>query len=74
MTTDSPETTVFVPITDIKALRAAGILSPATIDGWRWLFRKRKERGLARAFRRNGRKIEVDVPAYIEAKRQQPAA
>lgn len=58
-----------VPLTDLAALRAAGIHYPASVDAWRWAYRNRHERGLARAFRRQGRRIVVDVPAYLDAVR-----
>ncbi len=62
-------TPVLIPLTDLVALKAAGIIYPKTIDGWRWLFRKRYERGLDRAFHRVGRRVLVDAPAYLAAVR-----
>jgi hypothetical protein len=62
-----------VPLTDLASLRAAGITYPETIDGWRWLYRMRRERGMQRAFRRVGRRVLVDVPGYLAAVREQPA-
>ncbi len=58
-----------VPLVDLDGLRAAGIHYPKTVDGWRWAYRTRHERGLDNAFKRQGRRIVVDVPAYIEAVR-----
>lgn len=58
-----------VPMTDLASLRAGGIEYPNTVDSWRWLFRCRAERGLERAFRRVGRRVLVDIPAYLEAVR-----
>jgi hypothetical protein len=58
-----------VPLTDIDALRAAGVAYPSTVYSWRWLYRHREERGLACAFRRVGRRVLVDVPAYLAAVR-----
>ncbi|HTD13288.1 MAG TPA: hypothetical protein VK676_14580 [Steroidobacteraceae bacterium] len=60
---------ILVPITDLAALRDAGIRYPETVDGWRWAFRVREERGLTRAFVRQGRRVLVDVPAYLHAVR-----
>ncbi len=57
---------ILVPITDIDAFRASGIAYPATIDGWRWLYRCRHERGLDRAFIKSGRRVLVDIPRYLE--------
>jgi hypothetical protein len=69
-----PQAAQLVPLTDLAALRAAGVLYPTTVDGWRWLFRVRNERGLGRAFRRIGRRVLVDVPSYMDAVRDQPLA
>lgn len=66
MTTTTP---TLVPLTDVAALRAAGIHYPDTVDAWRWLYRCRHDRGLDRAFRRIGRRVLVDVPAYLDAVR-----
>lgn len=60
-----------VPITDIGAIRAAGVHYPATVDGWRWLYRFRAERGMAHVFPRVGRRVMVDIPAYLAALRAQ---
>ena len=63
-----------VLMTDLDALRAAGVVYPKTVDGWRWLYRIRHERGLDRAFCRVGRRVLVDVPAYLTAIRANTAA
>ncbi len=68
------EPPTLVPLTDLESLRAAGIQYPETVDGWRWLYRVRAERGMERAFRRVGRRVLVDVPAYLAAVRREPAA
>ena len=39
---------------------------PSTVNGFRWLFRKRYERGLDDAFRRVGRRILLDTVRYLE--------
>jgi hypothetical protein len=61
---------ILVPITDIEAFRASGIAYPQTVDGWRWLYRCREERGLESAFIQVGRRILVDVPRYVELVRK----
>ena len=63
----------FIPMTDLETLRAAGICYPTTLNGWRWLFRHRHERGLEDAFRRIGRRIVVDPERYRELVRARPA-
>ncbi len=61
-----------VPLADIeKYARAAGIVYPKTVQGWRWLYRFRQERGMEKCFLRVGRRIMVVLPAYREALRQQ---
>lgn len=67
-------TPILLPITDIAALRAAGIHYPATVDAMRWLHRHRAERGLSHAFKRVGRRVLVDVPAFLAAIRDQASA
>lgn len=62
-------TPILIHITDLDALRDVGIYYPRTVDGWRWLFRTRHERGLERAFLRVGRRIVVDVPVFLEVVR-----
>jgi len=57
---------VLVPITDLAAMREAGIIYPSTVNGFRWLFRKRYERGLEDAFRRVGRRILLDTERYLQ--------
>jgi len=61
-----------IPMNDLEALKAAGVLYPQTEHGWRWLYRHRKTKGFCSVFRRVGRRILVDVPAYIETVRSQP--
>ena len=61
---------IFIALTDLSNLRAAGIAYPSTIPGWRWLFRHRHERGLQDAFRRIGRRIVVDPQRYKELVRE----
>lgn len=61
-----------IAMTDLSALRAAGINYPHTEHAWRWLYRRRHERGFAGAFRRVGRRVLVDVPAFLDAIRSQP--
>lgn len=63
-----------VPLTDIAALRAAGVHYPGTVEALRYLYRVRHERGLESAFRRVGRRVLIDVPAYLAAVRQQSVA
>jgi hypothetical protein len=58
-----------IPMTDVEALKAAGIHHPATENAWRWCFRHRHARGLDCAFKRNGRRIVVDVDAFKAALR-----
>lgn len=58
-----------IPLTDLKSLRQAGVVYPDSVDGWRWLYRIRDQRGLDQAFRRVGRRVLVDVPAYLAAVR-----
>ena len=62
----------FVAMTDLANLRAAGIVYPSIIHGWRWLYRHRQERGLGDAFRRIGRRIVVDPERYRELVRERP--
>src|SRR5262245_5759119 len=64
-----PMTDLLIPMTDVDALKAAGIHYPATEYGWRWCFRHRHVRGLDNAFKRNGRRIVVDVEAFKAAVR-----
>lgn len=64
-------TPTIVPITDIEAIRNAGVLYPETVDGWRWLHRHRVARGMAHVFPRIGRRVMVDIPAYVAALRAQ---
>ena len=59
-------TPTFIALTDLANLRAAGIVYPSTVHGWRWLFRHRHERGMQDAFRRVGRRIVVDAQRYQE--------
>jgi hypothetical protein len=59
-----------VPLTDVERLRAAGIEYPRTVESWRWLYRHRHDRGMAGAFLRQGRRVLVDVPRYLELARE----
>jgi hypothetical protein len=61
---------LLVPINDSAKLRDL-VGYPESEHAWRWLFRCRKERGLEQAFIRVGRRILVDVPAYVAALRKQ---
>lgn len=62
-----------IPINDIETIRAAGLHYPETVDGWRWLWRTRHKQGLERAFIQIGRRVMVDVDAYVEAMRARAA-
>jgi hypothetical protein len=62
-------TDLLIPLTDVEALKAAGIHYPATENAWRWCYRHRHARGLAGAFKLNGRRIVVDVDAFKAAVR-----
>jgi hypothetical protein len=59
-----------VPLTDIDAIRASGVLYPSTVDGWRWLYRQRVARGMTQVFLRVGRRIMIDLTAYEAALRK----
>jgi hypothetical protein len=63
---------VLVPLTDLATFRECGIVYPSTVDQWRWVYRCRHERGLTAAFCRAGRRVMVDVPAFIELSRKPP--
>ena len=63
-----------VPLTRLDLIRAAGAHYPETVDGWRWAYRQRHERGIAGAFVRQGRRVLVDVSAYLELVRRRSAA
>jgi hypothetical protein len=67
-------TDLLIPITDVEALKAAGILHPGSENAWRWCFRYRHVRGLEYAFKRNGRRIVVDVDAFKAAIRKNDAS
>lgn len=56
---------ILIPMTDLSALRSAGVFYPHTQQSWRWLYRCRAERGLNDAFVRVGRRILVDVSMYL---------
>lgn len=58
-----------IPITDLEALRERGITYPSTVDGWRWAWRHRQERGLQDAFVRVGRRVCVLPDRYVIAVR-----
>lgn len=62
-----------VAIRDTDALKAAGAHYPETLNAWRWMYRHRHERGVADAFLRQGRRILVDVPKYLELVRERKA-
>lgn len=70
-TQPQPGALTLIPLTDIEALHEAGVKYPATVDGLRWLYRIRAQRGMERAFRRVGRRVLIDVPAYLAAIREQ---
>jgi hypothetical protein len=59
-----------VPLTDIDTIRASGVVYPATLNGWRWLYRQRVARGMSHVFLRVGRRIMIDLPAYEAALRK----
>lgn len=61
---------LLVPISNSARLRDL-VGYPESEHAWRWLYRRRKERGLEQAFIRVGRRILVDVPAYVAALRKQ---
>lgn len=64
-----------VPLNEMPARKMeTGIEYPDTVDAWRWLYRQRHERGMADAFLRQGRRVLVDVPRYLELARKQSAA
>ena len=67
-------TDLLIPLTDVEALKAAGIHYPATENAWRWCYRHRHARGLASAFKLNGRRIVVDVDAFKAAVRGRDVA
>jgi hypothetical protein len=58
-----------IPITDLETLRERGITYPSSVDGWRWLFRRREERGLKDAFVRVGRRVCLLPDRYVTALR-----
>jgi hypothetical protein len=60
-----------IPITDLTALREQGITYPSTVDGWRWAWRQREERGLSDAFVRIGRRVCVLPDRFKTALRAQ---
>jgi hypothetical protein len=62
-----------VLLNDIQGLKSAGIEYPNTVDGWRWLYRCRRERGLDKAFKKLGARVVVDVPKYLELIRKSTA-
>lgn len=63
-----------VSITNIDAIKRSGIEQPATVDAWRWAYRKRHENGLADAFRKVGGRVSVDIPRFIELVRARHSA
>jgi hypothetical protein len=62
-----------IPMTDLDALKRAGILYPDSANAWRWCYRHRHARRLASGFKLNGRRIVVDVDAFKAAVRAQQA-
>lgn len=54
-----------IPICDESRYAAAG-LPWKTVDQARWAFRKRHENGLAGAFVRIGRNVNINVPKFHE--------
>ncbi len=64
-------TTSPIPINNPAATMAAGIAYPNSENGWRWLYRRRHERGLANCFIRVGRRVLVDPQAYLDALAEQ---
>jgi hypothetical protein len=67
-------TPTLIPIKEPERLLAAGIEYPKTYWGWVGVYRERHNRGLARAFVKSGRRVLVDVQAYLEAMRAQHAS
>ena len=60
-----------IPMHRVDLLLAAGISYPSTYEQWRWLSRRRKQRGFERVFVTIGRRVLVDVEAYRQAVRDQ---
>lgn len=58
-----------IPLTDAVRMEAAGLPFQST-DAARWCFRHAKERGLAKAFIRIGRRVYVDPARFHELARQ----
>lgn len=69
--TQHSATALLLPLTDVQALAAAGLGWPRTPQAWRWLYRRREERGLQEAFCTVGRRVLVNVPRFIELVTQQ---
>lgn len=68
-------TPTIIPLIEMPARATeTSIAYPDTVDGWRWAYRQRHERGIADAFVRQGRRVLVDVPRYLELLRSQAAA
>jgi hypothetical protein len=56
----------YIPITNLEALRGAGIEYPNTVNSWRWIYRRRHESGLADSFRTVGRRVLVNPSRFLE--------
>jgi hypothetical protein len=48
----------------VEHLKAAGILLPETQDALEWLYRRRKENGMAQAFTKIGGRRYIDLVAF----------
>ena len=54
-------TDLLISMTDVEALKAAGIHYPATESAWRRCVRRRHVCGLENAYKRSGRRTVVDA-------------
>jgi hypothetical protein len=57
----------------VKHLRAAGLLLPETQDALEWLYRNRKDNGMAEAFCKVGGRRCIDLVAFARLTREQRA-
>jgi hypothetical protein len=57
----------------VEALRAGGILHPATQDALEWLYRHRDRNGMAGAFLKVGGRRCIDLVAFAKLMREQKA-